>query len=200
MKSFEFTWVILLGISILTGLRSLNDTHLTTTSKLSLQLSTLVTVIAFMHYTLMLKRKTNIILYRYMDWVFTTPLLLIDYCLIEGITDINFIIELILYNWSMLGIGILGEYNIINQFISMVGGFVPFTRMFWLLHKRVQHKKRFIIFTTLWGLYGITHIIPSKSLKNMSYNILDMITKGMFGLYIYSLSYNTHYDLNQRLR
>jgi len=188
MKSYEFTWVILLGVTILTILRSLND-DLTTDKQISLQLSTLVTLIAFMHYTLMLQRKKNIVLYRYMDWVFTTPLLLIDFCLIEGITDVNLLIEIVLYNWLMLGFGLLGEMNIINRWISMFGGFIPFGRIYWLLKDKVKHKERLNIFIGLWSCYGVVHIIPQRVTREFSYNILDMISKGLFGLYVYYLSY-----------
>ena len=43
----------------------------------------------------------------------------------------------------------------------------------------------FNVFLVLWSLYGINHMLPQQNLKNIFYNILDLITKGFFGLFVY---------------
>ena len=77
MKSYQITFLMLICISLLTGLRSLQE-DLTDTKRLSLQLSTFVTSVASFHYFYMLRSVERVISYRYFDWLFTTPVLLID--------------------------------------------------------------------------------------------------------------------------
>lgn len=220
---------MLICISLLTGLRSLQD-NISDKNRLSLQLSTLVTSVASFHYFYMLKSVEKVISYRYFDWFFTTPILLIDLCLLlfTNIPKLYFIIEIIFYNTLMLGFGYLGEINKMSMINSMIIGFIPFVLIFYKIYnkkieeneiKNIENKngnntnintntnnfveriKSFInnlknpfnnkesllfySFIFLWSLYGITHILPYNNLKQTTYNVLDLITKGFFGLYIY---------------
>lgn len=209
-KSFEVSFILLLSISILTGIRSLNP-NITPKNRLSLQLSTLVTIIASFHYNLMLNRTQNPVIYRYLDWFFTTPILLIDFCLMYGITDTPFIIEILAYNTLMLILGFIGELGFISMFNSMIIGFIPFILLFGKLYQRIKQNqnnenkqnneifkigkfkidkiKFFYLFVGLWSMYGFIHIYPSKSTRDLFYNILDILTKGVFGVFIYSQSW-----------
>lgn len=200
-KSFQVSFILLVAISILTLTRSLNN-DVKKIDRLSLQLSTLVTVIASFHYYLMLNRDQNPVIYRYLDWFFTTPILLIDFCIIYGIRDISFIAEILLYNAIMLILGFMGELKIISMTVSMLVGFIPFGIMFRKLyykiknteseHSLVNEKNRikfFYIFVGLWSMYGFTHIYPSKQIRDIFYNVLDIITKGVFGLFIYKKTF-----------
>lgn len=214
MKSYQITFLMLICISLLTGIRSLQD-ELTTTKRLSLQLSTFVTSIASFHYFYMLQSVERVISYRYFDWLFTTPLLLIDLVILlfEKLPTLVFMIEIILYNTCMLGIGYLGEIGTLSMLNSMWIGFIPFILMFYRIYQRkvyIQNKDTnmvsnndirsnttlqytfnttqlgiFITFILLWGSYGITHSIKHKTNRQTIYNILDLITKGFFGLFIY---------------
>lgn len=214
MKSYQITFLMLICISLLTGIRSLQD-ELTTTKRLSLQLSTFVTSIASFHYFYMLQSVERVISYRYFDWLFTTPLLLIDLVILlfEKLPTLVFMIEIILYNTCMLGIGYLGEIGTLSMLNSMWIGFIPFILMFYRIYQRkvdIQNKDTnmesnnntrsnttlsstfnttqlgiFITFILLWGSYGITHNIKHKTNRQTIYNILDLITKGFFGLFIY---------------
>lgn len=201
-KSFEVSFILLLSISIVTAIRSLNP-NLKQKSRLSLQLSTLVTIIASFHYYLMVNRTQNPVIYRYLDWFFTTPILLIDFCIMYDITDRNFILELLAYNTIMLILGFMGEMEILSMTNSMIIGFIPFILLFGQLYKRIQDTphtkdskispenkmKFFYIFVGLWAMYGFIHIYPTKSTRDVFYNILDILTKGAFGLFIYLMSW-----------
>ena len=202
-KSFEVSFILLVSISILTTIRSLNI-DVKPVNRLSLQLSTLVTIIASFHYYLMLNRKENPVIYRYLDWFFTTPILLIDFCIIYEITDTNFIIEILIYNTIMLVLGFIGELKLISMTTSMIVGFIPFILMFKKLYDKIKNQpikenslisegekmKFFYGFIGLWTIYGFIHVYPTKSTRDVFYNILDIITKGMFGLFIYKKSFN----------
>jgi len=203
-KSYEVNFIMLVCIGLLTFVRSI-QTNLTKKTRLSLQLSAFVCIIASMHYFLMIKNKANITLYRYFDWFFTTPILLFDLCLILGITkDINFIIEIITYNTLMLLFGFMGELGILDMWTSTILGFIPFVLLFYKLYYKMQQKIQsentknaqnkmkktlFNIFIILWSLYGLNHLYKNTEYKNGIYNILDLLTKGIFALFIYKLSW-----------
>lgn len=205
MKSYQITFLMLICISLLTGLRSLQE-DLTDTKRLSLQLSTFVTSVASFHYFYMLKSVERVISYRYFDWLFTTPVLLIDLIvlLFQNIPNVGFMIEIIVYNTIMLATGYLGEIGKLSMFTSMWIGFIPFIYMFYRIVERKKELKEeknisyttssiftntqwgvLILFIALWSGYGINHILPSETKRQTIYNILDLITKGFFGIFIY---------------
>lgn len=200
-KSYEITFLMLISITILVYFRSTNS-KLDNNKKLSLQLSGFVTTIASFHYYYMMNYENSPVSYRYFDWFFTTPILLIDLCILLDILDKKLIIKIISLNTLMLLSGYLGEINILSTLNSTIIGFIPFIIMFYLIkqkmnesnkkiddNKKSQNNKLYYVFTLLWTLYGANHLIPVEDIKNISYNILDLITKGFFGLYIYKLSW-----------
>jgi bacteriorhodopsin len=148
----------------------------------------------------MVINKTNVNIYRYFDWFFTTPILLIDLCIIFDITDVRFILEIIGYNTLMLLFGYLGEIGVLSTMISTIGGFIPFIILFYRIHNKVREQKNtpeqksnknklLNIFIVLWSLYGVNHMYKNTLNKNGIYNILDLLTKGIFALYIYKSSW-----------
>lgn len=199
-KSFDISFIMLSSISIITLFRSTNN--LPNDKIKQLQLSSLVTIIASMHYYMMMNEYNTdkIVSYRYYDWFFTTPLLLYDLCLILDIYDNKFYLELLGLNTLMLSLGYIGEIK--NKLvISMVLGFIPLIVMFYRIIKKFNNKnldkkekknKEILLYTFLgfWSLYGVSHIINNFQVKNIILNILDIITKGFFGLYIYKNSFN----------
>ena len=50
--------------------------------------------------------------------------------------------------------------------------------------KTVENKQLFNVLLSLWSLYGIAALLPVKP-KNISYNMLDIIAKNFYGLFIY---------------
>lgn len=194
-KSYEVTFIMLVCITALTFVRSIQS-NLSNKKALSLQLSSFVTMIASMHYYLMLQNKENVHVYRYFDWFFTTPVLLIDLCLLLDIYDPLFIIELIMYNAIMLGVGFVGELGYIGLLPSTVVGFAPLAIMFMRLRNRLElqgansHQWKLLnTFFGLWSLYGFNNLITNRVISNGVFNVLDFFTKGAFGLYIYAQSW-----------
>lgn len=74
-KSYQIYLIMFIAITMLTLIRSFDD--LSYIKNLQLQLSSFVTFVAAMHYFLMIISKENVVSYRYFDWFFTTPILLI---------------------------------------------------------------------------------------------------------------------------
>lgn len=193
---------MMICITVLTYIRSI-QTNPESKYSLALQLSSFVTMIASMHYYLMIQDKNNVHTYRYFDWFFTTPVLLIELCLLLDIFDSQFIAELILYNTLMLLIGFAGEVGYLGLMTSTVAGFLPLLIMFWRIKSKVdaeqsgsghreseaERRRKNIILNTffgLWSAYGLNNLVTNRMVSNSMFNLLDFLTKGAFGLFIYS--------------
>jgi len=145
---------------------------------------------------------------RYIDWTFSTPIMLISTIVFmkyqeykeknidKKLKMIDFfkehkynIAKIFIYNGLMLLFGFLGETGIIDKRIGITIGFIFFYLSFNLIYKEYAKKselgkKLFTFLVIVWGLYGIAAITDIKT-KNISYNILDIISKNFYGLFIY---------------
>lgn len=186
-KSFEVSMITLMTATVLTALRGLDN--IGNINKLKMQLSTTVTFIASCHYYLMINSPSKIVSYRYLDWFFTTPLLLIDLCLSTGITNKHAILRLVAYNITMLIIGFLGEIGVVNRLVACVIGFVPLVLIFRDINRMMIHTDENVgllwIFIGVWSMYGMLYMLDNSDMRNFSYNILDIIAKAGFGAYLY---------------
>lgn len=204
-KTYEITFLMLICITIIVYTRSLNY-RLDDNKILSLQLAGLVTSVAAFHYYYMINTKGSPVAYRYFDWFFTTPILLIDLCIILGIYEFDFIMKIILLNTLMLLFGYLGEIKILSMLNSTILGFIPFVVIFYMIKQKVDNNEKldqrsnnlssinnsyliYYIFVGLWSFYGINHLLLNLDIKNIIYNALDLLTKGIFALYIYNQSW-----------
>jgi len=203
--SFYFAYIFLAGTSLLTGLEVFS--YFPTSYqvlKYILSIETTVNIIASVAYNNLLTHINpinyyNLILFRYLDWFATTPLLLISFTLYlqylkHKNTTSKIHIEydklgiIIFLNLLMLIFGFLGETGTINHILGCILGFIPFVAQFWLIWKwygdTLHNKKIFIIFLIIWSLYGIVYLLPNQP-KNINYNILDIIAKVGFGVLIW---------------
>jgi bacteriorhodopsin len=144
---------------------------------------------------------------RYIDWFITTPTMLVSTIIFmeylrkkEANEDtLNFwtflqdhkknIIKIVSYNFFMLVFGLLGELNIIDKKIGVSIGFIFFGLSFKLIYDEyARHteggKKLFTFLLIVWSLYGTSALMPMVP-KNTCYNILDIIAKNFYGLFIY---------------
>ena len=191
-----------------------------------LSLETIVQVIEFGFYfwfSYMYTKnidKTDITRWRYYDWFFTTPIMLLttivyfEYNNIEnrkknglnnGSNDTPFttkefiknnhrnISHIITYNFMMLLIGYLQEIGLINIWMSTIIGFYFLYLTFNIIYQEYASKSRenlqlYWIMTITWSLYGVAAMFDSKY-KNFAYNILDIVSKNFYGLYITYLIY-----------
>jgi len=140
---------------------------------------------------------------RYLDWMITTPIMLIttimfmkynenknrSFTITEFIqTHKEDVIQLFIYNGLMLLFGYLAETNVIPKHIGIAIGFFFFFQTFKIIYKYAEKtdvgKKLFNFLTIVWALYGVAAMLPMKQ-KNICYNMLDIISKNFYGLYIY---------------
>ena len=158
---------------------------------------------------------TNITLNRYWDWFITTPTMLITFStfliylrfkengadVIPSFTsiisdNIKTYSSIVLLNAAMLLFGYLGELKKISLFTSVFGGFIPFFMMFYIIYENFAKYTdlgitMFWYFFIVWGLYGVAACL-SYTLKNISYNILDLFAKNFFGLFLAYILYSSY--------
>ena len=176
-----------------------------------LVVETVVQIVEFSFYVGILFLLSNLEKYtatRYFDWFITTPIMLFStivfmkyaelkenkqetpFTLSEFIKDNKKnIIKLFVYNALMLVFGFLGEIDILPLHISTALGFVFFYLAFKLIYdeyaiKSKSGKNVFWVLGAVWSLYGVAAVMP-LTIKNVSYNFLDVISKNFYGLFIY---------------
>lgn len=139
----------------------------------------------------------NVTSIRYLDWAFTTPLLLISFVLFTGYSskrgqglDFQPLIYIIILNLGMLFFGYLGEIKKYDFYGCLVLGFICYALLMYFLYDKYVRdedddaKTLYGIFLALWGFYGIAYLLPIRS-KNIAYNILDLISKAGFGVFMW---------------
>ena len=149
----------------------------------------------------------NITPKRYLDWMITTPTMLVTLVLYliflhnrennieksldffelisENFTNLSYILVL---NWLMLLFGYLGEVNIIPVLLGVTLGFIPFFIYYYIIYTNYavlseDGYKIFLYFLFFWSLYGVAAVLP-YNIKNTLYNILDLFAKNFFGIFL----------------
>jgi hypothetical protein len=144
---------------------------------------------------------------RYIDWVITTPTMLITLIIyliylnkkVENKTNelefftllkdnANTVIPVVFLNWLMLLFGYLGEMRIIPVLMGVILGFIPFLMYYYIIYVNYVNQNTngyllFWYFFFFWSLYGVVAVLPYY-IKNAFYNILDLFSKNFFGLFL----------------
>tara|TARA_B100001769_G_C22112606_1_gene602515 strand:- start:17351 stop:18037 length:687 start_codon:yes stop_codon:yes gene_type:complete len=147
---------------------------------------------------------------RYIDWIITTPAMLLSTIMFmeyqkikerknldkEPIRTSKFlkdnkenIYKIFTYNLLMLISGFLGEQNIVPKTLTIPIGFIFFLKTFELIYNNyantsVLGKQLFYYLFIVWALYGVAATFK-PNIKNISYNLLDIVSKNFYGLFIY---------------
>ena len=158
---------------------------------------------------------------RYIDWIITTPTMLITLMLYliylnkmeENKTEENktneldfftllkdnatIIIPVIILNWLMLLFGYLGEMKIIPVLLGVFLGFIPFLMYYYIIYVNYVNQNTnghllFWYFVFFWSLYGFVAVLPYY-VKNACYNILDLFAKNFFGLFLSYIIFSGNY-------
>lgn len=142
---------------------------------------------------------------RYVDWMITTPIMLLVLILAfqynSGQNGVKFTdyLFILLMNYGMLGSGYLGEKDKLNKLVANVIGFVFFGLLYGFMYYKyllktkngnnVNNQMLYGAFFILWSLYGFFYL-TKESIKNTGYNILDLFSKCFVGIYFWSYSSN----------
>ena len=144
---------------------------------------------------------------RYVDWFVTTPTMLfttIVYMEYNNVKDRGEILDvkkfislnkmkmykIFVNNFFMLVCGLLVELDIINMYLGISIGSYFFYQTFLIIHtytkNNIINDRLYAFLVIVWGLYGFAAMLSNKN-KNISYNLLDLVAKNFYGLYIYFL-------------
>ena len=175
-----------------------------------LTMELIVQAIEFIFYLYLVYKIVNgditkdITSHRYLDWFITTPTMLVSFILFfkylkDPERNIRFfesfneersnIIKVVIGNALMLLLGFLAETSVINNYVGITLGFLPFAYIFKILYSEyakhtVLATQLFYAFFGIWGLYGVGAVLPFEQ-KNIAYNILDLFSNYFYGLFLY---------------
>lgn len=195
MISFTITFVGLIVSAILNLIESIRTTLPHVRHILSLEAC--IAIIAAYFYTIF-KDKTqfgpinwpDITKYRYLDWAFTTPMMLLGLCLFlahHSKTTVSIVtfLGIVLLDYFMLYFGYLGETKQLDKMTADIIGFIGYIGLFSILFKYVKNNKiNIMVFTAyalIWAMYGVVYFLDDYN-KNLITNWLDLIAKGFIGI------------------
>jgi hypothetical protein len=171
-----------------------------------LGLETVVQVIQLTFYTwyaTQIHRVGDVTRYRYFDWILTTPLMLFTtmvYYEYRNTPEKQFTLEEFWtryrteiltvsgFNAAMLFFGYLQEIGIVSLIESTLFGFAGLIGSFAIIYSQFASKTAsnlplFGFMAGVWSLYGVAAWFPTV-LKNASYNILDILAKNFYGVFL----------------
>ena len=207
-------WVISMGMLAATAFFFMETGNVAAGWRTSVIVAGLVTGIAFIHYMYMravwVETGDSPTVYRYIDWLITVPLQLIEFYLILSAVrkvDSGIFWRIFIGSLVMLIGGYLGEAGFINAMLGFIIGMAGWIYILYEIFSGEAGKAvsksgnkalvtafgalRMIV-TVGWAIYPLGYIfgyltggIDSNSL-NVIYNLADFINKIAFGVIIWS--------------
>jgi bacteriorhodopsin len=200
------TYIILLTTATITFIEAIRTSY--HQIRHIFNLVTAISVIAGYFYSVFITKinvdridYTELTKMRYVDWAITTPIMLLVLILVLGQNikqSVKFIFFaiLVILNYVMLFMGYLGEINYLPKLTATILGFIPFIILFYLVyitfvkgHKSMANNVMFGLYVVIWSFYGVVYMFDQE-LKNICFNILDLIAKCFVGLGLWG--YYTH--------
>jgi len=173
-------WLISMALVAATAFFFMETQRVEGKWKTSLTVSGLVTLVAAVHYFYMrdvwVATQSTPLVYRYIDWLITVPLLMVEfYLILRAITNVSGGIfwRLMIGSIVMLAAGYMGEAGYINA------------------------KLGFIIGMAGWAIYPIGYFMgyftgaepdAAAASLNIIYNLADVVNKIAFGVIIWNVA------------
>lgn len=183
--------------------------------RLSMTVAGLVTLVAGVHYYYMrdywVAEMQTPIVYRYIDWLITVPLLMIEfYIILKAVgasLSSNSFWRLLVGTLVMLIGGYLGEAQIISSTLGFVIGIIGWAVIIWEIFggeaskaadanagiKSAFNALRIIVLVG-WAIYPLGYIFGymmdsvDEGSLNIIYNLADFVNKILFGLIIWNVA------------
>jgi bacteriorhodopsin len=207
-------WIISMGMLAATAFFFLERGSVAAGWRTSITVAGLITGIAFIHYMYMrdvwIQTGDSPTVYRYIDWLITVPLQMIEFYLILSAVrkvDSGIFWRLLIGSLVMLIGGYAGEAGYINSFLGFVIGMAGWIYILYeifsgeagKLAAKSGNKSLVTAFGALrmivtigWAIYPLGYVfgyltggVDANSL-NIIYNIADFINKIAFGLVIWA--------------
>jgi bacteriorhodopsin len=183
--------------------------------RLSMTVAGLVTLVAGVHYYYMrdywVAEMQTPIVYRYIDWLITVPLLMIEfYIILKAVgasVSSNSFWRLLVGTLVMLLGGYLGEAQVISATLGFIIGMIGWAVIIWEIFggeaskaadanegiKSAFNALRIIVLVG-WAIYPLGYVfgymlgsVDPGSL-NIIYNLADFVNKILFGLIIWNVA------------
>ena len=207
-------WLISMGMLAATAFFFMEQANVATQWRKSVNVAGLVTGIAFINYmyirTLWVETGDAPIIYRYIDWIITMPLQIVEFYLILTAVrkvPIGIFWKILIGSLVMSVGGYLGEARLIQPFLGFI---IAVTGWIYILYEvfsgeagkavsKSGNKSLVITFGALrmiitigWAIYPIGYVfshltggVDSETL-NIIYNLVDFVNKIAFGVIIWS--------------
>lgn len=137
---------------------------------------------------------------RYIDWYISTPIMLLSTSMffvhryggdIMSVLDIRtspYMYTAFSLNALMLSFGLSRELGTVSTVIGVGLGTLAFTASFSYMGRYVDDTDRLSVLVfwcifVLWLLYGVAALF-SYTFRNVSYNILDVFSKNVYGVFL----------------
>tara|TARA_B100001027_G_scaffold212872_1_gene182759 strand:+ start:11403 stop:12227 length:825 start_codon:yes stop_codon:yes gene_type:complete len=135
---------------------------------------------------------------RYTDWSITTPIMLLVLVLAflynskGGSLPFSKFLLILFFNFGMLGMGYLGELNVLSKLTANGLGFGFFAALYGYIYQQFLYKQYnfdnlilYLAFFILWAFYGVAYFFNEVN-KNVVYNVLDLFSKCFVGIFFWA--------------
>jgi len=194
--SFTASYLVLMGYTGITLIEALRTNNLN--SRHIMNIETTVSIVAGLVYSMFLEMIKNpnvdlkeITKLRYVDWFITTPLIILVMVLFynnRSLPSYQTYFTLVLFNYGMLLAGYIGETNKSKKMFGFFLGFIFFALLLFAMISSCipqgSNLAAFWFFAIIWTGYGIAYLLDEDN-KNLSYNVLDVISKAVLGILLY---------------
>ena len=131
----------------------------------------------------------DVALFRYLSWVLTCPIMLMNLLHVNGIKKLNVFMDVIIMDLMIIVLGIISAFCIIWLKLIMFAcaGFV-FSFLFYYIYKLCDDKNMIIIFFLSWSVFPIFFLLGPEGFKVVSVgtsmllqSIGDLMSKNLVG-------------------
>lgn len=223
LKSDDFVgvsfWMISMALVAATAFFFLETQRVTAKWKTSLTVSGLVTLVAAWHYFYMrdvwVATGTTPTVYRYIDWMITVPLLMVEfYLILSAITKVpaGVFWRLMIGTFVMLIAGFMGEAGYMAVWPAFIISMAGWIFIIWEIYAGQAGKinadlapagvqsafklmRAIVVFG--WAIYPIGYFLgyltgsgpeSSSQMLNVVYNLADVVNKIGFGVIIWTVA------------
>ena len=207
-------WLISMGMLAATAFFFMEQANVSTQWRKSVNVAGLVTGVAFINYMYMrgvwVETGDTPTVYRYIDWLITVPLQLVEFYLILSAVrkvDSSIFWRLLIGSLVMLVGGYLGEAGFINATLGFIIGMAGWIYILYEIFSGGAGKAAAksgnkalvtafgalrMIVTVGWAIYPLGYIFGyliggvDANTLNVIYNLADFVNKIAFGLVIWS--------------
>ena len=207
-------WLISMALVAATAFFFIERDRVAGKWKTSLTVSGLVTLIAAVHYFYMrdvwVATGTSPTVFRYIDWLLTVPLLMIEfYLILSAVTKVpaGVFWRLLIGTIAMLGFGYAGEAGWMDAKMAFIPSMAAWFYIIWEIFKgeasqinaglanaNVQkaYKTMTLLVTVGWSIYPLGYFFgyfmgsQDPVMLNVIYNVADFWNKIAFGVVIWA--------------